>query len=88
VSGEGRKKTPWSGGQIFERNTAASANRRSGFGDPIEEFGVILQAIVEPVFLGFEPDQDSGGLPVSKKAGALGKRKSPPASGGLRRFVY
>ena len=45
----------------------------AGYAHSLEEPGVVLQAVIEPIVLGLEPDKNPGGLAVTRNHDFLGR---------------
>src|SRR6266446_1494758 len=59
--------------QIFESDSATAPESLSRPCDSPHEVGMVLQAVVEPVFLAFEPDEDTGRLSVPRDEDLFGR---------------
>jgi len=51
--------------QVLKPHSLPPPKGRSRLGDALEELGIMFQAVVEPVFLGLEADEDARGLPMA-----------------------
>ena len=54
---------PWI--EILQSNSKASLQGRTRLGDLSQKFWMVLDPVVEPIILRFEPDQDPGGSAVA-----------------------
>ncbi|HEY6346436.1 MAG TPA: hypothetical protein VIY49_33515 [Bryobacteraceae bacterium] len=53
--------------EVFELRSQAAPQAAPGRLNPAEKPRIALQAVIEPVVLGLEPDEDAGGLPVPRE---------------------
>jgi hypothetical protein len=51
--------------EILQSNSKASLQGRTRLGDLSQKFWMVLDPVVEPIVLRFEPDQDTGGSAVA-----------------------
>jgi len=53
---------PW--GEIFQSNSKASLQERTGFRNLPQKVWMVLDPVIEPIVLRLEPDKDAGGSTV------------------------